>query len=64
MTEWIKRFIVWYLCKRCNAVFEHNGKVVRVFSKDFYDTEVREHLNAVARWRFNTCTPKERGGDD
>ena len=64
MTELIKRFIVWYLCKRCNAVFEHNGKVVRVFSKEFYDTEVREHLNAVSRGRFNTRTLKEIGGDD
>lgn len=63
MVELIKRFIVWYLCKRCNAVFEYNGKVVRVFSKEFYDTEVREYLNAVARERFNTRTPKERGGE-
>jgi hypothetical protein len=49
MAEWIKRFIVWYLCKRCNAVFEYNGKVVRVFSKEFYDTEVREH-QAKRKW--------------
>ena len=60
IAEWIKRFIVWYLCKRCNAVFEYNEKVVRVFSKEFYDTEVREHLNAVARGRFNTRVKRKR----
>lgn len=59
MAEWIKRFIVWYLLKRCNAVFEYNGKVVRAFSKEFYNTEVREHLDAVARARHNTRTPSK-----
>lgn len=59
MAEWIKRFIVWYLLKRCNAVFEYNGKVVRAFSEEFYNTEVREHLNAVARARHNTRTPSK-----
>ena len=63
ITEWIKRFIVWYLCKRCNAVFEYNGKVVRVFSKDFYDTEVREHLNAISRGRFNTRAPEKEANN-
>ena len=64
ITEWIKRFIVWYLCKRCNAVFEYNGKVVRVFSKEFYDTEVRGHLNSVARGRFNTRTPEKNANNE
>ena len=63
MAELIKRFIVWYLLKRCNAVFEYNGRVVRVFSEEFYNNEVRDYLNAVARARFNTRTPKERGGE-
>ncbi len=62
MVELIKRFIVWYLLKRCNAVFEYNGKVVRAFSEEFYNTEVRDYLNAVARARFNTRT-EERGGE-
>lgn len=53
MAELIKKFIVWYLLHRCNACFKYKGKVVRVFSEEFYNTEVREHLNAVARARYS-----------
>lgn len=52
MENLIKRFIVWYLCNRCNAYFEYNDKVVRIFSKEFYETEVKEHLNAIYRNRY------------
>lgn len=53
MHNLIKRLIVWYLLKYCNAVFKYNDKVVRILSKDFYENEVCEYLNAVARARFN-----------
>lgn len=49
MDKLIKKFIVWYLCRKCNAVFEHNGKTVRVFTTDFYERHVREYFNAIKR---------------
>jgi hypothetical protein len=45
MAELIKRFIVWYLLKRCNAVFEYNGRVVRVFSEEFYNFVVDRKID-------------------
>ena len=59
MNKLIKRFIVWYLLRRCNACLKYEGRVVRVFSKEFYDNEVAEYLNAIARTRHNV---RENGG--
>ena len=63
MAELIKRFIVWYLRYRSNAMFEYKGFVVRAFSEEFYETELRDYIDAVARARHNTRTPKESGGE-
>lgn len=51
--ELIKRFIVWYLCRKCNAKFEYKRKVVRVFSADFYENHIREYCNAMKRSNNN-----------
>lgn len=56
MAELIKRFIVWYLRYKCNAMFEYKGFVIRAFSEEFYETELRDYINAVARARHNTRT--------
>ena len=48
----LKKFILWYLLKKCSAVLEYEGKVIRVFSKEFYDTEVIDYLNAMKRTRI------------
>lgn len=54
MDKMIKRFIVWYLRRKCNVMFEYKGIVVRAFSEEFYETELRDYINAVARARHNT----------
>ena len=58
MDELIKMFISWYLRYRCNAIFELNGIVVRAFSEEFYETELRDYINAVARARRNEYTER------
>jgi hypothetical protein len=57
MRKLINKFIVWYLCRKCNACLRYDGKVIRVFSQGFYDDEVREYLNSMARTRM-------KGGGD
>lgn len=59
MDKLIKRFISWYLRYRCNAMFELNGIVVRAFSEEFYETELRDYINAVARARRNQRTQND-----
>ncbi len=49
MKELLKRFIVWYLLNKYNAKIEYNGKVVRVFSVEFYEKHIREYCNAMKR---------------
>ncbi len=49
MKKLIKQFIIWYLIQKCNAIFEYNGKVVRVFSADFYEKHIREYCYALKR---------------
>ena len=58
MDKLIKRFISWYLRYRCNAMFELNGIVVRAFSEEFYETELRDYINTVARARHNQHTKR------
>ena len=52
MKKFVNKFILWYLLRYCNACLRYNGKVIRVFSQGFYDDEVREYLNEVARVRM------------
>lgn len=33
----IKRFIIWYIASYCQNMFRYRGKVVRVFSIDYYE---------------------------
>ena len=47
MKNIIKRFIVWYLCKYCNCIFNYNGKTVRVFSEEFYNDELKPKLHEI-----------------
>lgn len=47
----IKRFIIWYL-KDYGPIFDYNDKVVRIFSKDFYDREVRDCIIELQRAEF------------
>ena len=56
MKKLINKFIIWYLLRYCNACLKHDGRVVRVFSKEFYDDVVVDYLNAMARTRA-----KEKG---
>ncbi len=37
----ISRFIVWYL-KRHNVCVEHNGYVVRMYTKEYYEEVILE----------------------
>ena len=53
MKKLIKQFITWYLIHNCNAIFEYNGKVVRVFSDDFYEKHIKEYCNALKRSENN-----------
>lgn len=53
MDKLIKKFIVWYLLRKCNAIIKYNGKVVRVFSADFYEKHIREYCNAMKRSELN-----------
>jgi hypothetical protein len=41
-------------------MFEYKGFVIRAFSEEFYETELRDYINAVARARHNTRTTKEQ----
>ncbi len=61
MHNLVKRFIVWYLLTYCNAVFRYKGRVARLFSEGFYDDEVMEYLNAVARARFRARFNERNG---
>lgn len=49
MKELLNQFIVWYLIKKCNAIIEYNGKIVRVFSVDFYEKHITQYLNDLKR---------------
>lgn len=49
----IKRFIVWYILHRCRGIFRYKGRVVRIFTEEFYDGEVREYLNYIKRAKMN-----------
>lgn len=51
MAELIKKFIVWYVCGRCRGSFSYKGVIVRGFTEVFYNTELRDYINATARAR-------------
>lgn len=53
MHDLIKRFIIWYLLKKCNAKFEYHDKVVRVFSAEFHEKHIKEYCNAMKRSNNN-----------
>ena len=47
--ELVNRFIIWYILEKCNATIKLDGKVVRVFSEEFYEKHIREYCNAMER---------------
>ena len=51
MRKLICKFIVWYLFRYYSGMLRYDGRVIRVFSEDFYDGFVADYLNAVASAR-------------
>lgn len=49
MKKIINRFIVWYILRYYNAVLRYGEKVVRVYSRSFYDDVVLENLITMAK---------------
>lgn len=37
----IKKIILWYVLRKCNGQYKCNGKVVRVFSEEWYNDYIK-----------------------